>query len=1123
MRTKLKGLVTLLLALVVQFTFAQQKKVTGTVTDAQSGEPLPGVNVVIKGTQNGTVTDFDGKFSITASPDDVLVFSYIGYQDKEEKVGNRNVINVALTPGEELKTVVIDISGEKKEVKTLSYAVQNVKAEKLEISDISNVEGALAGKVAGAQVWEQAGSKLGYAPKVRIRGRIALSTDSDPLYVVDGVPVTDPSFVDPDNVANIEVLKGPNATAIYGQRGENGVVVITTKSAKTGKFGVDVSSKITFEKIAYLPKYQNDYGEGYGPTDPTEAYNGEYYNFAQYDYNDPVNSPGPIESLFDAPGIGAFFAGLVNTNFAQYPFWNSSSFIGKYYNATTFADESWGPKFDGRDIIPWYAWWPDSPYFGQTAKWEAKPNNIKNFYDTGVYIKNNVSLYSGTDKYAARLSFSNLSQKGTVPYSTYNRYYINSNFDYNVSDKFKVGLKVLYSTFKRHGDFNDDYANQTSGSFNQWFARDLDMDKQRELIDLKTPEGYFASWNWFGPYHGELFYSLLGYSMPAVHKPVFWFNHYTWLDRYDRNGFGNDLSANVWATYKFNDNLKLKFMVTRSEFNRGANFHLPYEIEYSSAHDAFISYINSFGDDRSKGREDNYNAFLNFNKELSEDFKIDGMLGTTFRDFKYDRIRSWMDFEDIQNGLIIPDVYRFDNTKKPIAPALFKGRKQVFSLFGKTTLSYKNMLFLEATARQDWSSALFANKNGYFYPSVGLTFNFTELDAFENLEQLNFGKFRIGWAQVGSDVSEHLIFPRYPIQSDVPYQGYATLLTPSYFVDPNLTPAINSSFETGMDLEFMDSRYKLSFTYYYEKRNDEIIFQTVTGATGYSSYLTNGGQSHRSGIEVSLDADVIKSEDFTWNLGLNFNKNKTIIDEVPGDAKEMVAPGGRWWSDGDTWGRITLVHVEGEEWGQIKGYGIEKDDNGNPVLTSNGLYVRSQDQIYYGSVLPDYTGGFTSLMNYKNFKLAAHFTFQKGGKFYSGTEIWGQYSGLLEETGLNGNREGGKKVEGVDAGGNSVSFTVNPIAYFKQFHNSDIVEPFIHDASYLKLRELSLTYTLPKKVLGKYLKGASVSVIGTNLWLIAVSKDNVHRWDPSELSQAYGEDGQLPGTKRFGMSFKLSF
>ncbi len=1087
MRTKFKGLWTLLLALVVQISFAQEKKVSGTVTDANTGEPLPSVNVVIQGTQKGTVTDFDGKYSIMASPDDVLVFSYQGYTEKKVKVGNQSVINVKLVPGEVLKGVVVDISGKKQELKKLSYAVQSVSAKKLEISDISNVESAISGKIAGAQVWEQAGSKLGYAPKVRIRGRISLNTDTNPLYVVDGNPIGDPSMINPDDIESVEVLKGPNATAIYGQRGDNGVVVITTKKAKSGTFGVDINSKVTFEKIAYLPKYQNYYGQGAA---------------GDADWGTFTFNPAPFQT---------------------YPEW--SVFDGKRFNLRTYYDESWGPKFDGEDYVPWYAWWPDSPYFGQTAKWEAHPNNIKNFYNTGVYLKNDVALYSAHKGLSVRLSFSNLNQKGVIPFSKYGRNFLTTTVQYNISDKLKVGTNVLYSQYKRHGDFDDQYGNQTSGSFNAWFARDLDMSKEKELIDLKTPEGYYASWNYWRAQWISDYASFSGYEY--LKKPVFWFNHYTWLRDYDRNGFGHQLTGNVWADYKFSKALSAKFMFGRYQSIRNNNFFLPYQIEYSSAHDAYTSWINSFGVANSNYTEDNYNLFLYYDSKINDNLSFNAMLGTTWLKQDAFGTSTWMDPEDTENGLIVPDDYIFSNMKQRVPTSRSESHKRVYSIFGKTTFGYKDMLFLTMTGRQDWSSALPANNNGYFYPSVGLTFNFADLDAIKDSEKLgkvlSSGKIRLDWAQVGSDVGPHIIFPTYDLFGAGGYFGNAAQVAPSYLVDPNLKPAINSSFEAGLDLGLFDDRLGFGLTYYYEKRKDEIIFQHISSTTGYESYLTNGGTSHRSGIEVSISGTPIKKKDFVWNMDLNVAYNKSIVDEIPGVSTEMPAPGGRWWSNGDTWGRVTLVQVEGKEWGQLRGYDIKRDDNGNPILSPSGYYMPTDKLIYFGSVLPHFTGGFTNVFSYKNFTLAAHLTFQKGGKFFSGSEVWGYYSGLYEETGMGGHREDGVEVVGVDNNGNEVRQTVGARSYYKQFHANNLAGPFVHDASFLKLRELSLTYNLPKKFVGKYLKGASISIIGTNLSMLLVAKDNYHRWDPSEMSQAYGEDAQLPGTRRFGMNIKLSF
>ncbi len=1097
MRTKFKGLWTLLLALVVQISFAQEKKVSGTVTDASTGEPLPSVNVVVQGTQKGTVTDFDGKYSIMASPDDVLVFSFTGYNEKKVKVGNQSVINVKLVPGEQLDVITVDITGEPVDKANLSYSRQSIKASDLNVGDLKDVRQAMQAKFSNVQVLDQAGSKLSGHSRLRIRQALSLTSDGEPLYVVDGVRGVNPDMIDPENIANIEVLKGPNATAIWGQEGENGVVIITTKKAKAGTFGVDINSKVTFSKVAYLPKYQNKYGEGYfGDAEFTFAgtYGPSYYGFALW------------------------------------PEWTTGTFDGARFTLMSSADESWGPKYDDQPYMPWYAWIPGSPYFGKSEPYSAHPDNVKNFFDTGALYQNNVTITSANQNYSARFSFSNKYQKGIMPYTSANRYIYDFNFDYNVTKRLKVTTGVTYTLDKIHGDFNDDYANQTTGSFNQWFARNLDMKKMRELVDLKTPEGYFASWNWWGPLNSWVAQNIFGVAATtpeSYKKNVFWFNPYTWLKYYQRDRKPKRFLGHLSAKYELSKAWTLKFRAGRYQSNFFDEFKTPYSIEYSSAHDLFQEYVNSFGQDYQYYTRDNYDGFLMYNNKINDDLKLDGFIGTSLRVEHFNRILNWMDNQNPSDGLVIPDVYRFDNTKQPAVPTLQASRKKVYSLYGKVAAHYADLLTLEVTGRQDWSSALFPDHNGYFYPSVGATFNFTNLDFFDNdnvKKIISSGTFRIGWAQVGSDVAAHRIYPVYPLGANVPYNGNAPMVTPATLVDPNLHPALNSSFEAGLDAKFLQDRIGLNLTYYYDKRKDEIISQSISNATGYRYYLTNGGLTHRSGIELSLQTVPYKSKDFTWGLDINFAHNKTIVDEVPGDATEMLAPGGRWWSGGDTWRRIQLVQVEGEEWGQIKGYDIRYDDNGNPVVNDNGLYVKSAEQKYFGSVLPKFTGGIINTLQYKDFTLRAVLSFQKGGLFYSGSEFWGWYSGLYEETAKGSIREDGVHVTGTKlSDGTAYDDYVDAETYFDQYYANKIVTPFLHDASYLKLREVSLTYKLPKKFLGKYLKGASIGLIGSNLWLISVSKDNYHRWDPSELSQTYGEDGQLPGTRNFGMNIKLSF
>jgi TonB-linked SusC/RagA family outer membrane protein len=1086
-KTNFNGILTLLLVLVVQISFAQEKTVSGTVSDKTG--PLPGVSVLIEGTTTGTETDFDGKYSIKAKIGDVLSFRFLGYKPVSKKVGAANTINLTMEEDSNvLDEVVVTALGMKREAKTLSYATQTVKGDDLNLTQATNMKTALAGKVAGVQIVGQAGSKLGSSGKIRIRGAISLTQDNDPLYVVDGVP-TDPNNVDMDNVATLNVLKGPNATALYGQRADSGVIVITTKSGENGAMGVDITSSTTFQNVAYLPKYQNSYGGGY---------EGDA-SFGTFNYN---GGAGPY---------GAYDPAYAPLNGARHLVWDNN-----------YADESWGPKFDNQPYAPWYSWFPGTtenpnPYYGKLASYAAQPNNIKDFYDTGVLKKNIVSIYGGSENFHARVSFTDVNQTGITPYTSLKKQYFSTKFDYNVSDKFNVAVNFNFTTSDVLGDFSDGYGNQTTGAFNAWFNRNLDMGIMRELKDLQTPDGYSASWNWWGPN-----YSTLG---GGFKKAAFWFNPYTFQERYKKTNRNEDLVGSFNGTYKINDHFTATATASRTQNNYKYRFELPYSISYSSAPDLYNSWSNSFGVYNRTTYENNFSASLNYKNDFG-DFDVEAFVGGNLRYNGYDRLSAQMDAGAKTGGLIIPDLFIFSNAGIIPTPQTYTYRKKVNSMYGKVSVGYKSFLYLDATYRKDWSSALPANNNGYGYPSIGTSFIFTNL--MENKGILSFGKFRAGWAQVGNDVGAMAIVPTYPT-SGKPYNGLSLMYTSTTLIDPNIKPALNSSLEAGVDLKFINNRFGFSATYYKENRKDEIIPVSITSATGTSSYLTNAGETERSGLELTFDGAVVKSNDFNWNATLNWATNKTSVVSLPAGLTEMTAPGG-----GAAFGFVTMTHQLGNKWGQLKGAGYKRDASGNKIINANGTYAVEQG-LYLGSVLPDFTGGLINSISYKGFTLNAAIDFQKGGKFFSLSEMWGNYTGVMEATAAmndkgNNVREdvsagGGVRVTGVDASGGAVDMYVPAKRYFAQWYSNRLAEPFIHDATFIKLREVSLSYKLPKDIFGNQnvVKDVMISLVGRNLGLLYVAKDNFNNWDPSELANTYGESGQLPGTRSFGMNLKITF
>lgn len=1056
---------------------------SGKVSSTEDGSALPGVNVVIKGTTSGTVTDGDGNYKLNVPSGGVsLIFSFIGLQSQEISIGDRSVVDVSLALDvTQLSEIVVTSLGEKREVKTLPYASQEVKAKTLNLTNDANIKSALAGKVAGVQINGQAGSKLGSFGKIRIRGAVSLTQDGDPLYVVDGIPTADPNDIDMDNVESVNVLKGPNATALYGQRADAGVVVITTKKG-TDQLSVEVASAVTWDKVAYLPKYQNLYGGGYEGDD----------SFQTYD-NAAVGGP------------------------AAWDVFNGQRYI---YADNNYADESWGPKFDGGDYVPWYAWHQDSPYFGQTAKYVAQPDNIKNFYETGVTKKNSVSVSGGNKTFSGRMAYTNLDQSGITPYTSLKKHFINTSFQFNATDKLTVTSNIRFTTSDIVGDYDDSYGNQTSGSFNSWFNRNLDTRIMKELKDLKTDNGYSASWNWWGPeyYTGGADYE----------KAAFWFNPYFFMENYKRTSRNNNFTGAITTSYKLSDKFEISGTASRNQTEFRRDFKVPFSISNSAAPLLYNAWINSMGTYQTAQFENNLSAALNYkDKFAGGNFDVSAFIGGNLRHDGYERTSAEMNPNAKTGGLIIPDLFDFANAGEVPTPATFNYEKKVNSIYGKASVGYKGIAYLDLGYRKDWSSALPSTKNGYGYPSIGTSLIFSELIADNSI--LSFGKIRGGWAQVGNDVGALLINPRYPIASK-PFDNSVVMYPRTTLIDPNLKPALNSSFEAGTDLKFFDNRVNLSVTYYNETRKDEIIDVDIPSGAGYSKFLTNAGESQRRGIEISLSGDVLKlANGFTWNSMINFAKNKTTINALPGDLTAIAGPGGS-----DDFGFATVYHQLNGQWGQLRGYGISRDAQGNKIIDpASGLYETTPN-VYFGSVLPDFTGGFVNTFSFKGITLAASIDFQRGGKFFSLSETWGQYSGLLEETaainenGMNIRDDvaegGGVHVTGVDASGNPVDMFVDGYSYSQQFEANSIAERGIHNASYAKLRDISLSYDLSRLLTNKkYIKGATIGIVGRNLARFALAKDNVHGWDPSELSGTYGESGQLPGTRSYGVNVKLTF
>nr|MBC7612504.1 SusC/RagA family TonB-linked outer membrane protein [Pseudopedobacter sp.] len=1071
-----------ILLLVASTALAQDRTISGTVTAKEDGLPLPGVSVKVKGTKAGTQTGADGRFSLKLpSNSQALVFTYIGFVSQELPISSSDSYNVVLeTDAKQLSEVIVTGLGGTRSQKSLSYSAQQVGAEKLALTRETDVNQALAGKVAGVQLLGQAGAKLGASTTIRIRGAGSFS-DKQPLYVVDGTP-TNIDDLNMDDVESVSVLKGPNATAIYGQRGDAGVVVITTKSAKkTAGIGIEVNQTTTANKVAQLPKYQNTYAGGDS--------GGEYLTY-NYSPNNPVEW-----KVFD----------------------------GKKYPDYT-DDSSWGPKMDGSEYIPWYAWYPGSQYSFKTAKLTAQPNNIRDFFETGLTVNNNVSFSKVADGFNTRVSFTNLNQKGIIPNSNLNKNYVSTQNSLDLGKYFTATANVNFTSEKLSGDFNDQYSNYSSGNFNSWFHRDLDPSILKELQDLKSPLGSIVSWNHGDPTANTTF------NTAGFNKGNYWYNPYTYFNKIDNTSQRDRMFGDLGLTFKPIKSIKISAYIRRNQYNRNYENKTPNILEFSATQTGLK---NEYFTGQIFSREDNYELNGSYTKTF-KDFSFDFNLGGNIRKNTYRDVRN-----GTSGGLVVPDLFTISNSKSASSFTNYRQYKKVNSLYGRGSVGYKDFLFVDFSGRNDWSSALPADNNSYFYPSVGASFVFSDIIK-SKPNWFSNGKLRASYAQVGSDLDPYQLDLTYGVGS-VSYGSNILIGTPNTLTDPNIKPSLSSSYEGGIDLRFLKSRLGISATYYNEVKKNEIISISTSQSSGFDRKIINAGEIQRSGVELQLDGTPVQTKNFTWNASLNVASQKSKVNALaPGlttytyDGTVAGDPSASTNAASSSFGFVTIIHQVGSEWGQLRGTGIKKI-NGQPVLDADGFYTPETNK-YFGSVLPDFTGGLFNTFNYKRFNISFLVDFQKGGKFFSLSQQWGTFSGLYAETAANNDKGnnvrdavsagGGVHVKGVDASGKPIDTYVEGYDYFHQYYFANrMAEPFVFDASFIKLREISLGFDVP---VNKVFKGKaifqkmSVSLVAKNLWLIAKDKNNKH-WDPSELAGRFGENGQLPSTRNIGLNLKFGF
>jgi TonB-linked SusC/RagA family outer membrane protein len=1049
--------------------FTQARPITGKVSNKE-GAPIPFATIAVKGTALATSASQAGTFSINAKSGDILLITSQGYGNGEFKVGQGSVVNATLNmQAADLAEVVVSAGYNTRRTQrsTVSNA-QVVSNEQLNTIRQTNINNALAGKIAGIQVRGQSTAALGRDANVRLRGEGSLGGASL-LYVVDGT-VTSSADINPDDIEDLTVLSGPSGAAIYGPQAANGVVVVTTRRAKKGQrgLGIEVNSGVQWDKLYILPNYQNVYAGG---------------------------------------GVGE----LIQFTWKQGMPDEWKTLDGKFYHDYT-DDASWGPRMVGQEYIPWYSWYPGSKYSGTTAKLSPQPDNGRQFYNTGVTANNNISLGTAGEHYNTRFSYTNVDVKGLIPNSWLKRNTLATNASIDLGNHFVIGTNITYVTQTSQAENNDAYSNQSSGSFNQWFHRDLDMGILKELRDLRSPLGTVAGWNHANPT------SYSAADPGSFYKSNYWYNMYSYFDNVDNLSRRDRLFGDLNLTYKINSDIKIRGAFRKNHVSSNYENKVYYLLETSATQTGQKA---SYGTGQTFFNDDRLELVGTFNRKFN-DYSVEFLAGAESTKISQSSLS-----DSTRNGLYIPDYFSLNNSIDAIGQSNRRQLEKRRGVFTRGSVGWRNMLFGEFTLRNDWFSTLPAGDNSIFVKSFGASFVFSDLIKLST-PWLSYGKLRTSWGEVPQAITPYQLELAYGVGADQ-FNGNFVMGTPNQIINPNISGAVRTTAEIGLDLRFLKNRLGISATYYNSNTTNAPVTVQINGASGFTSSLVNAGKIAQKGYDLQLNATPLRSSNFTYTITAAFSRiiDNKVVELAPGIDQIAV-------SAGSSFTGITtplVVHEVGEQWGMLIGGG-KKYIDGLPVVDASGNFVKEENK-KFGSVLPDYTGGIQNSFSYKGFTLNVNIDYQYGGKFFSLSDMWGSYSGLLARTATVNDKGnpirdpiadgGGVKVIGYTENKTPVDLYMDAQTYFHSMVSNNVYDDFIYDLTFVKLRELSLGYKIPLQKWGslsKHIQSASISLVARNPWLIyATTRD----FDPSEISNTYGENGQFPGTRSFGFNLRLGF
>jgi TonB-linked SusC/RagA family outer membrane protein len=1073
-----KFLVALIILLLCGTSIYAQRSVTGRVLDSKTGTPIQSATVTVKGSNVSTQTGADGSFTISVAQGARLVFSSVGFTPTELVVGTQSSVDVTLEQrSNELTEVVVTALGVSREKRTLGYATTTIKTDEINrVSPVSMFDG-LQGKVAGVDISNVSGNPGG-SSKVILRGYSSLAGNNQPLYIVDGVPISDvrpgseglispdaltnkgfqsPGYdfgntandINPGDIETLTVLKGAGATSIYGSRGANGVIIITTRKGRSGKIKVDVNMSAIYSQPGILPRTQTKFGQG----------------------------------------------------------WDAQDWLSE--------NGSWGPRLDGQQRV-WGALVDNSQLL---KPYRAVEDNVRDLYETGSEYNNSVSVSGGNDNSTFMLSYGNIYSDGIIPSD--NDAYRRNSLSLRGTTRYKGFTAEASLNYVNRAQRFVETGQSASGIGSSFFEQVLQIPVDIPIADLRDYKNkYFNVDNYFTPFAENPYYTLMENGSRARNDRFY-------------GSVNLNYKATDWMTFQVQQGIDITNGTSQQWRNKNAPTPGSWNAGSNPESASRSADIGSVQEGAQKYYEYDTKVNALFNHEFDKDFTLDGLVGVNYNERGSDILYAYIE------DLALPGFFDITNGINPPQATHYRSKQAIFGTYASATLGYKDYLYLTVTGRNDWSSTLPKSNNAYFYPSANLSFLLTNLLDIDR-QKISYAKLRASYGKTGKDAQIYSVYDGITSQIvllpfgqiSFPFNSVPGYTLQNTLGNSSLQPEISTESEIGAEFRILNDRVGFDIAYYTKLSKGQIINVPITPSTGYSSVTLNFGEIRNRGVELAVNVTPIRSKDFTWDISYNYTRNRNTVLQLPTGLDKVTLNQGAY--DAKLEARLN------QPLGVIYAPTYRKSPDGKTIVDPNtGFPIGESEDAYYGASQRDYTMGLVNSFSYKNFRLGFSFDYRKGGVFYSSTSELLMFTGNHYLTTYNDRNPfiiPNSVNEVIDQDGKA-SYVEN-MTVLDEAHQDDywyansnraaIYQYRILDKTFLKLRDVTLSYTFPD-AFAKRISASKIifSVIGRNLWTRLPSSNQIIDPETSnfgrDITSELGEFRVGPMPRSLGASLKVSF